>query len=42
MRFWLLECKFKDPAFRGPFSLVVSVCAKIEGCAAKTVGGVGF
>ena len=23
-------------------NLVVSVCAKFEGCAAKTVGGVGF
>ena len=37
-----MEGKFKNPASRGPLNLVVSVCAKFEECAAKTVGGVGF
>ena len=34
--------KIKNPAFRALSNLVVSVCAKFEECAAKTVGGVGF
>ena len=34
--------KFKNLTSKDVHNLVVSVCAKFEGCAAKTVGGVGF
>ena len=48
MKFWLLAVvkklggKLKNRASLGPFYSVVSVRAKFEGCAAKTVGRVVF
>ena len=34
--------KIKNPASTGLCNLAVSVCAKFEECAEKSVGGVGF
>ena len=38
----ILEANSKIRLLEDLYNLVVSVCAKFEGCNAKSVGGVGF